>query len=38
MKRNWYIIRDGGLSRTKLIKDTSKEQFLLYLAKTYYVD
>jgi len=38
MKRNWYSNRDGGLSRIKLIKDTSKEQFLFYLAKTYYVD
>ena len=30
--------RDGKLSGMKLIKDTSKEQVLLYLAKTYYVD
>jgi hypothetical protein len=36
-KWNWYI-RDGKLSDMKLIKDTSKEQVLLYLAKTYYVD
>jgi hypothetical protein len=37
-KRNWHIIRDGKLPGVKLIKDTSKEQVLLYLAKTYYVD
>jgi len=37
-KWDWYIIRNGGLSGVNLIKDTSKEQFLLYLAKTYYVD
>jgi hypothetical protein len=36
-KWNWYN-RDGKLSGMKLIKDTSKEQVLLYLAKTYYVD
>jgi len=35
-KRNWYIVRDEKLPCVKLIKDTSKEQVLLYLAKTYY--
>ena len=37
-KRDWYIISNEGLIGVKLIKDTSKEQFLLYLAKMYYVD
>ena len=37
-KRDWYIISNGGLPGVKFIKDTSKEQFLLYLAKMYYVD
>jgi hypothetical protein len=37
-KRKWYIIRSRKFSDVKLIKDTSKEQVLLYLAKTYYVE
>ena len=37
-KWDWYIIRNGGLPGVNLIKDTGKEQFLFYLAKTYYVD
>jgi len=36
-KWNWYINRAGERG-VKFINDTSKEQFLLYLAKTYYVD
>ena len=37
-KWNWYIKRAQERLGVKFIKDTNKEQFLLYLAKTYYVD
>jgi len=37
-KWNWCINRAQERLGVKFIKDTSKEQFLLYLAKTYYVD